>query len=124
MNTSGLNPIKTYVVTGPDWFTLNKDVHRWVMEDANKRTMHVSDRAAAMLLNEARQAGRIIVERQQPGVYQCAECGAVYVKARTDAEADAEYREKFPDVEPDAPTRIVCEECWQEQMKAMGNNPT
>lgn len=121
MNHNGLNPIKTYVVTGPDWFTINKDAHRWVMEDATKKSMCVSDRAAAMLLTEARLAGRIIVERQQPGVYECAECGAVYLKAWSDDEANSEYKQKFPDVPPDVATNVVCEECYNEHMKSLDN---
>lgn len=51
----------------------------------------------------------------EPNEYRCAECGEVFVKGWSDAEATAERETLFPCVAEDD-CALVCDDCF----KAMG----
>ena len=55
--------------------------------------------------------------------YTCASCGGIFNKGRSDAEAIAEYRARLPEVPPDEPTEMVCDDCYQRFMAWLKAHP-
>jgi hypothetical protein len=55
--------------------------------------------------------------------FTCARCGGVFEKTRSDAEAIAEYRANMPEVPPDEPTELICEDCYERFMAWLEAHP-
>ena len=47
--------------------------------------------------------------------YQCARCGGVFTKGRSDEEAQKEAMGLFGEI-PHAEQEIVCDDCWKKLM--------
>jgi hypothetical protein len=55
--------------------------------------------------------------------FTCANCGGVFAKRWSDAEAIAEYRANMPEVPPDEPTELICEDCYERFMAWLEAHP-
>ena len=48
--------------------------------------------------------------------FTCAKCSVVFNKGWSDEEMWEEYGEAMPEVPPDEPTALVCDDCYQRFM--------
>lgn len=48
--------------------------------------------------------------------YTCTRCGGSFLKTVSDAKADDEYKRLFPEIRPEEPRNIVCDDCFNEFM--------
>jgi hypothetical protein len=55
--------------------------------------------------------------------FTCASCGGVFGKRWSDAEAIAEYHANMPEVPPDEPTDVICDDCYQRFMVWLKAHP-
>ena len=56
--------------------------------------------------------------------FTCAQCGGVFNKGWSDAEAEAEYHKiMMPEVPPDEPVDEVCDDCYQQFMAWLKAHP-
>lgn len=55
--------------------------------------------------------------------YTCASCSGVFNKGWSDTEATTEYRTNMPEVPPDEPTDLVCDDCYQRFMAWLKAHP-
>jgi DNA-directed RNA polymerase subunit RPC12/RpoP len=51
-----------------------------------------------------------------PSTFICARCGGTFDTEWSDDEADAEYKENFPEVRGNEAREVVCDDCYKEFM--------